>query len=266
MPDSKEDLARFHDLARGPSGVNERMMPEVADRANLLYSLKRYHFAQPYCAGKTVLDVGTGSGYGANILAETAKTVFAVDYDCRIIEYARTRYPRPRFLAADVTALPFADQTMDAVVSFEVIEHLYDQPRYLDEIRRILRADGVFIISTSNVAVTQLRERITGRKVDAHVGEMGASEFKNMLRSFFRIDEFLGMRLNGNALYSTLRYFDVFNLRLHLIRWRRALRVREALLRTDVIGELSENGIVLSRRQLRQANHFLAVNRQKRAP
>jgi SAM-dependent methyltransferase len=263
MLESKGET-RLSDLAHGPSGVDERMVPEQTDRANLLYSLKRYHFAQSYCSGKTVLDVGTGTGYGANILAETAKAVFAVDYDSRIIEYARTRYPGPRFLAADVTALPFRDQTMDAVVSFEVIEHLYDQPRYLDEIRRILRPDGVFIISTSNVSVTQLRERITGRKVDAHVGEMTAGAFKALLRERFSVDEFWGMRLKGSPLYATLRYFDVFNLRLHLIRWRRAIQVREALLKTEAIGELSEDGIVLSRSQLRQASHFLAVNRHKR--
>jgi ubiquinone/menaquinone biosynthesis C-methylase UbiE len=263
MPDSKENLAQFYDLARGPSGVDERMMPEVADRANLLYSLKRYHFAQPYCSGKTVLDVGSGAGYGADILAQTANAVFAVDYDYRIVKHASTRYPSPRFITADVTALPFRDQTIDVVVSFEVVEHLYDQPRYLDEVRRVLRPEGVFIVSTSNIEVTQKRERITGVKVDAHVGEMGPRQFKTLLRKFFSVDEFWGMRLKGSTLYSMLRSLDIFNLRLHLIRWRRAIQVREKFLGTEVMGELSEDGIVLSRRQLRQASHFLAVNRHK---
>lgn len=259
--EEREQHAR---LMRGPTGHDERLVPEVADPANLVYSLKRYYFAQPYCLCQRVLDAAPGTGYGASILAQSAKRVFGIDYDQNVIDYARSPYGSGKldFLVGDVTSLPFQDEMFDVVVSFETIEHLYDQKRQLNEVRRVLRSDGVFLISTSNAAVAKLREKITFRKVEAHIGGMGARDFRMLLSRFFTVVAFWGMSLKGSAVYSFLRFFDVFSLRLYLIRWKAALDIRSSLLGTMPIQQLDQDGIVISRWQLRQASHFLAVCRK----
>jgi ubiquinone/menaquinone biosynthesis C-methylase UbiE len=48
----------------------------------------------------------------------------------------------------DALNLPFKDESFDIVTAFEVIEHLYDPQKALGEIRRILKMDGIALIST----------------------------------------------------------------------------------------------------------------------
>ena len=55
-----------------------------------------------------------------------------------------------RFEQASCTALPHADRSFDLIVAFEVIEHLEDWRGFLLEMRRLLAANGQFIVSTPN--------------------------------------------------------------------------------------------------------------------
>ena len=73
----------------------ERIVPDETEPGIVALHLKRYEFAQPYCAGREVLDAGCGVGYGTAFLAETARRVVGVDRSGDAIDYARTRYARP---------------------------------------------------------------------------------------------------------------------------------------------------------------------------
>lgn len=107
-----------------------------------------YRALAPRCAGAVVLEAGCGEGYGAELLAEVAAAVVALDYDPATAAHVARRYPRVRVARANLVALPV--RQVDAVVSLQVIEHLWEQERFLRECRRVLRPGGVVMISTPN--------------------------------------------------------------------------------------------------------------------
>ena len=111
----------------------------------------RYHFASRWAAGKRVLDVACGEGYGSALLARTAREVTGVDVAPAAIAHARKEYAglaNARFAEASCTELPFADASFDLVVSFETLEHITGQERFLDEIARVLAPGGVLLLSS----------------------------------------------------------------------------------------------------------------------
>lgn len=111
--------------------------------------LARYKFALPRVANRRVLDVATGSGYGAALLAQAASNVVGLDYCVEALEFAQ-RYVAASnvgFVGADAHSLPFRQSTFDTIVSFETIEHVVDPPRFVAEVARVLRSEGELIAS-----------------------------------------------------------------------------------------------------------------------
>lgn len=110
-----------------------------------------YRFAEKYCHGMRVLDLGCGSGYGAETIAEHAEEVYAVDVSAEAIEFARNNYIRSNLhfeLIHPGDQLPFPDHSFDVVLSFQVIEHVEDDAKYLAEAERVLKDEGIFIVIT----------------------------------------------------------------------------------------------------------------------
>src|ERR1700744_103162 len=102
------------------------------------------------CVGKEVLEAGCGEGYGADLIAGVARRVVAVDYDEAAVAHVRGRYPRVDGLQANVAQLPLPDASVDVVVNFQVIEHLWDQTQFVVECARVLRPSGLLMVSTPN--------------------------------------------------------------------------------------------------------------------
>ena len=102
------------------------------------------------CAGRQVLEAGFGEGYGADLLAGVATTVIGVDYDESAVAHARARYPRVQVRQGNLAALPLPDASVDVVVNFQVIEHLWDQSQFVAECARVLRPGGLLLMSTPN--------------------------------------------------------------------------------------------------------------------
>jgi SAM-dependent methyltransferase len=160
--------------------TGERTVPGLAEEN---YWFRRhevvYQGLAQRCAGREVLEAGCGEGYGADLLAGLARRVIAVDYDHAAVAHVRARYPRVEVVHANLTELPLADSSVDAVVSFQVIEHLWDQPQFLRECARVLRLAGALMVSTPN--------RITfspGRDTPInpfHTRELNAGELTQLL-------------------------------------------------------------------------------------
>ena len=150
------------------------------------------------CADKDVLEAGSGEGYGANMIADVARSVICVDYDAGAVEHVRARYPRVEMRQGNLADLPLGDASVDVVVNFQVIEHLWDQLQFLRECFRVLRPGGHLLISTPN--------RITfspGRDTPLnpfHTRELNAAELTELLeQAGFGIDLMTGVH-HGAAL------------------------------------------------------------------
>ncbi|WP_422124561.1 class I SAM-dependent methyltransferase [Planococcus sp. X10-3] len=139
------------------SYTGERVIPEMMNPMNglLLEHIARYHFAIEYAQGR-VLDLACGVGYGAQLLAKAKnkeiEEVVAIDSDAEAIRYAKHRYyhPKVNFLQDDALnpRLPQKLGTFDAIISFETIEHLSDEKRFLDSLYELLKPGGLLILST----------------------------------------------------------------------------------------------------------------------
>ena len=160
--------------------TGERTIPDL-DIEN--YWFRRHEVAYerlaPRCVGRDVLEAGCGEGYGADLIADVARRVFAVDYDESAVTHVRSRYPRVEVRQANLAELPLSDASVDVVVNFQVIEHLWDQGQFVRECLRVLRPSGLLMVSTPN--------RITfspGRDTPInpfHTRELNADELTELL-------------------------------------------------------------------------------------
>jgi len=138
-----------------------------------------YQQLAPRCAGLEVLEAGCGEGYGADLISRVARRVIALDYDETTVLHVRARYPRVEVMHGNLAELPLADASVDVVVNFQVIEHLWDQTQFVRECARVLRPSGLLMVSTPN--------RITfspGRDTPInpfHTRELNADELTRLL-------------------------------------------------------------------------------------
>lgn len=173
--------------------TGERTVPGIAEEN---YWFRRHEIVYdrllPRCADRIVLEAGSGEGYGANMLAAVAKAVVGLDYDRTAAAHVRTRYPAVHMVRGNLAALPLPESAVDAVVNFQVIEHLWDQAEFLRECLRVLRPGGELLISTPN--------RITfspGRDTPLnpfHTRELNAAELTELLETAgFRVELMTGV-------------------------------------------------------------------------
>ncbi len=160
------------------------MIPEYNEGQNIyLEHMTRYMFSSQFVKGKIVLDIACGSGYGSNELFKAgAEKVIGVDISRETIKYCQKKYSNEYidFVVGDVTKIPIEDNSVDVVVSFETIEHIDEksQKKFLEEISRVSKSDGIFIVSTPNSAVYPKGNPF-------HIKELNFDEFNKILKKFF---------------------------------------------------------------------------------
>lgn len=118
-------------------------------------SLAAYAFARRYVEGKTVADVAWGEiGRGSRLLAETATQVVGLTRSAEAAELASAVHPAPNagYATAELPALPHPEDSFDIVVALGVVENLAEPEAFLGEIRRVLRREGVLVVSVPDKA------------------------------------------------------------------------------------------------------------------
>jgi ubiquinone/menaquinone biosynthesis C-methylase UbiE len=161
--------------------TGERIVPGKTAEALFREHEVRYVFAGGYVAGKEVLDVACGTGVGTEFLRQAGATkVWGLDLDQEAITFAKAKYRNCEFAQSDATDLCLPDDSVDVVVSFETLEHLKDQEKFLKESRRVLRSNGIFICSTPNTTIYHL----LGAN-PYHVHELTTGEFEKILAAHF---------------------------------------------------------------------------------
>ena len=166
--------------------TGERVVPGQVNDDLWAEHISRYAFAARYASGASVLDIGCGTGYGTSELARSGRLAVGIDIAHEAVAYSRAHYGQPNlsFVGASVTALPFADSTFDLVTGFEVIEHLSEWRGLLSEACRVLRPEGVFLVSTPNkLYYTESRGADGPNPFHAH--EFEFPEFEAALSEFF---------------------------------------------------------------------------------
>ena len=233
----------------------ERIVPDETSPGIVALHLKRYEFAAPFCRGSEVLDAGCGVGYGSAYLGGVARRVVGVDRDEQAIAYARERYARPNveFRVGDLVALDLPDASFDVVCSFETLEHVADADTYLGEMARVLRPEGVFVVSTPHAEATT-----EAPKNPFHRVELSRADFEALLRRFFGEVELFGQRRLQTARHRLMQRVDVLGLRRRLTFLRPASR----LLGTAPTAEVTADGIVIERDGIEQASELVAVCRR----
>lgn len=147
----------------------------------------------PGAVGKHILDCACGRGYGSFYLASGSRKVDGVDISPETVAHCRSRYKRENldFEVMDASSLRFADRTFDAVVSQDTIEHVEDDAKFLSEIGRVLKDDGVFIVFTPHSPVHTVKPANI-----YHLREYSADSFRALAGRYFGEVKFYGRRLS----------------------------------------------------------------------
>lgn len=204
--------------------IVERVIPGETNQAVYFEHLERYKFAAGLVAGKDVLDVACGAGYGGPILCKAgARSYLGVDISSEAIALAERRYrvsDKIRFLPDDACRLStVGDCSVDVAVSFETVEHVADPAGFFSNLVRVLRPEGMLVISTPNRAVVSPGNDLSSSPRNPfHLREWNQREFVQLLGKFFEVKEVLGQ--NTRPLWKVL-----INHQAAKIEWVGALAV-----------------------------------------
>ena len=193
--------------------TGERYIPSEEGKIRIEH-YHRYALVRDAIKDKNVLDLACGEGYGSFLLSANAKSVLGVDISDETVAHARKKYKNPNLAYKQGAAakLDLDSDSFDVVVSFETIEHLAEQREMVSEIHRVLKPNGVFIVSSPNRIVYSEE---SGEHNDYHVKELDFSELDELLSSFFSNINYYGQRLLMGSvvqpLEKSLKQAKIFN-------------------------------------------------------
>lgn len=181
--------------------TGERLVTIVDHHLGVTEHLHRYAIALEYCKGKDVLDIASGEGYGTNLISKIAKSVVGVDVSEEAISHAKNKYigENISFKLGSADKIPLADNSLDIVVSFETLEHHTKHVEMFNEIKRVLRTDGILIMSSPEKSIYFNRDPNN----PFHVKELTFSEFKELVSKFFANSNFYFQKyIHGSFIHS----------------------------------------------------------------
>lgn len=137
-----------------------------------------------------VLDIACGYGFGSAMLANKVAEVIGADLDAETLVIVAEKYKQQSnltFQAANGLSMPFADNSFDAIVSFETIEHL-DADGFLKEVQRVLQPGGRFIMSTPQNALGHVPIN------PHHIIEYSLEQITAKVASYLSLEKVMGIK------------------------------------------------------------------------
>ena len=170
----------------------------------------------------TVLEIGSGEGYGIQELASKTEHYIAVDkYNTNISDELMNKN-NITFIQSEVPPLKdIEENSIDFVVSFQVIEHIKEDNQFLAEIQRVLKPGGELILTTPNIKMSLSRN-------PWHIREYSPKDIDELLKKYFDIVELKGVFGNAKVMsyynknkiaVQKIMRFDIINMQYWLPRW-----------------------------------------------
>lgn len=180
--------------------TGERMVTEY-HALGCIEHLHRYSIVLSHIKPEmTVLDAACGEGYGTNLIANKANKVFGVDISKTAIDHAKDKYKSKniQFIESSATNIPLDDNLIDLVVSFETLEHMLEQDDLIKEFKRILKPNGIIIISSPDKEFYK-----EGSINPYHLKELFFNEFESLVSTYFKNIKFIFQKnVLGSYIYS----------------------------------------------------------------
>jgi 2-polyprenyl-3-methyl-5-hydroxy-6-metoxy-1,4-benzoquinol methylase len=181
-----------------PDGVpplsltGERTLPDVPEE-NYWYRrhLAVYEWIAGQVAGRRVVDLACGEGYGSAVLARCAATVVGVDANPDAFEHARLKYTSDR-ISFERDMIETWSGDVDCVVFLQTIEHVQDPDAVLARLRDLVGPAGVCFVSTPNL-LTLAEPGAEKSGNPWHIKEYRAQEFRELCDRHFGTVELHGL-------------------------------------------------------------------------
>lgn len=185
------------------TGVYERLdVATCGDHFQVHLHEQRYDKAlSEVKASDDVLEIGTGLGIFSERISPRVATYRGIEYDNVACQAAKARVPNPESITqGDAQAMQFPTKSFDAVVCLEVLEHLPDFRKALDEIARVLRPEGRLIAS-----IPYAKVGAPSKSNPHHIYEPGEVEFITELSRRFQDIQIFYHRYSESPLQTLAR-------------------------------------------------------------
>jgi 2-polyprenyl-3-methyl-5-hydroxy-6-metoxy-1,4-benzoquinol methylase len=169
----------------------ERMLPTEENEISFVFTRHKvaYLYAKDLVLNKSVIDIGCGTGYGCQILAQKAKTVYGIDNNFDAIQYCKENYSAPNITYDHIDAQRIhGEDKYDVAVCFQTIEHLTDISLFLNRLKKLVKDSGTLLLSTPNVK----NPKATPEN-PFHENELNYSKFEKLLRDHFTTFDIFGV-------------------------------------------------------------------------
>lgn len=240
----------------------ERIDPRTVPPGIVAHHLAKYRLAASLLSAGRILDVGCGVGYGTATLAASDREVIGVDVAPEALDVARTRYAGKgvSFQQMDGEDLHFPDGSFNGVICFEAIEHFHHPERHLSEVVRLLRPDGVYLMSTPQ----------PGHDADPahnphHHHEFSRQDLERLLRGAFDDVVLRGQHRRQSSSHRAAQRADVLGVR-RLSALRPLARLVSKALGTRATEDAVIEDFLIDEDGLKNGTEFVGVCRLPRRP
>jgi len=185
-------------------------MPENIDEVLHREHIDRYEFFKSAFKGQ-VLDIACGIGYGSKLITSLDKveSYSGKDVDQEAINIAKSRYAteKAKFTIGDITNINEEDSSIDTMISFETLEHLNTPQKAINEAKRVLSQEGVWVGSVPSEYFDNICEKVYGKN-PYHVTRFTVSELESSLKESFQYVLLFSNELTVNSSFRILKNDD----------------------------------------------------------